>query len=68
MRGEYTKILSRVVKHIDESSVSDMRILTNEDPEVDFFENVRHIQVKTYFMLSFFIASFGKRFCRFFFI
>ncbi|XP_065052935.1 small subunit processome component 20 homolog isoform X2 [Rhopilema esculentum] len=45
VRGEYTKILSRVVKHIDESSVSDMRILTNEDPEVDFFENVRHIQM-----------------------
>eukprot|EP00794_Sanderia_malayensis_P003704 gene3704-4224_t len=45
VRSEYIQILSKIVNNFDECVISDMKSLTSTDAELDFFENVRHIQV-----------------------
>ena len=45
IRGEYTGILAKIIKDFDDIFISDMKSLTSNDPEVDFFENIKHIQV-----------------------
>ena len=44
-RNEILGILSIMVKQFNHPSLVDMRVLIDNDPEVDFFENIRHIQV-----------------------
>ena len=34
-----------MVRVFDHPTLTDMKVLTDSDPEVDFFENIKHIQV-----------------------
>lgn len=44
---EFVAVLACLVKnHSSHSKFADMHQLLNDDPEQDFFENVKHIQVK----------------------
>jgi len=56
-RSEFLGILSMLVRHFENGTFEDMRILVDKDPEMDFFENMRHIQVE-YFLFSPFLRSF----------
>lgn len=43
---EFVAVLACLVKtHSSHSKFADMHQLLNDDPEQDFFENVKHIQV-----------------------
>lgn len=44
-RMEFINLLSLVVKTFDKESFNDMKLLSSNDPETDFFENIKHIQV-----------------------
>ena len=49
VRTEFIGILAKIVKDFDKTPMSDMKVLSSSDPEVDFFENIKHIQVRTPF-------------------
>lgn len=49
IRSEFIGILSTIVANFEGTPLSDMKILLSEDPEVDFFENIKHIQVFWWF-------------------
>ena len=36
-----------MAREFQHDSLSDLKVLLDEDPEKDFFENVKHIQVRT---------------------
>lgn len=44
-RNEFVGILATMVHQFNHVTFEDMRILVDKDPEADFFENIRHIQV-----------------------
>ena len=39
-------MLSTMVREFEHDSFSDLKVLLDEDPEKDFFENIKHIQVR----------------------
>lgn len=45
-RNEMVLILGRLVKTFHHSKLNELKVLCNNDPEVDFFENIVHIQVR----------------------
>ena len=49
VRNEFLGILSTLVRQFDNVVFEDLRILVDKDPETDFFENMRHIQVQYYY-------------------
>ena len=62
-RNEFLSLLSMMVRGCEHESWSDLTVLLNDDPEKDFFENMKHIQVSKFhvdyfFSLYFFSACF----------
>ena len=48
-RNEFLGVLSTMVREFKHDSFSDLKVLLDEDPEKDFFENIKHIQVRREF-------------------
>ncbi|XP_068744813.1 small subunit processome component 20 homolog [Montipora capricornis] len=44
-RNEFLTLLSTMVREFNHDSMSDLKVLLDEDPEKDFFENIKHIQL-----------------------
>lgn len=44
-RNEFVVVLGSLVKHFDHPKLNELKTLTSDDAEVDFFENIVHIQV-----------------------
>ena len=44
-RNEFLSVLSTMVVQFDHEAFSVMKVLLDSDPEKDFFENIKHIQV-----------------------
>ena len=40
-------MLSTMVRQFEHDSFSDLKVLLDDDHEKDFFENIKHIQVRT---------------------
>lgn len=38
-------MLSTMVREFEHDSFADLKVLLDDDPEKDFFENIKHIQV-----------------------
>lgn len=38
-------MLSTMVREFEHDSFTDLKVLLDDDPEKDFFENIKHIQV-----------------------
>jgi len=44
-RNEFLGVLSTMVREFEHDSLSDLKVLLDDDPEKDFFENIKHIQL-----------------------
>lgn len=47
-RNEFLSLLSMMVRGCEHESWSDLAVLLNENLEKDFFENIKHIQVRKF--------------------
>lgn len=45
-RNEFLDVLSMMVREFEHDSFTDLKVLFDDDPEKDFFENIKHIQVR----------------------
>ena len=57
-RNEFLSLLSMMVRGCEHESWSDLTVLLNDDPEKDFFENMKHIQVSKFHVDYFFSLYF----------
>lgn len=44
-RNEFLDVLSTMVREFEHDSFTDLKVLLDDDPEKDFFENIKHIQL-----------------------
>ena len=61
-RNEFLSLLSMMVRGCEHESWSDLTVLLNDDPEKDFFENMKHIQVSKFHVDYFFSLYFFSLF------
>ncbi len=50
-RNEFVVVLGSLVKKFDHPKLNELKPLTSDDAEVDFFENIVHIQVRHYWCI-----------------
>ena len=50
-RNEFVLVLGSLVKKFEHPKLNELKPLANDDPEVDFFENIVHIQVIVYWCI-----------------
>ena len=62
-RNEFLSLLSMMVRSCEHESWSDLTVLLNDDPEKDFFENMKHIQVRKFHVNYFVSLHFQLVFC-----
>ena len=55
-RNEFLGVLAMMVRQFDHVTFCDMKVLLDNDPEADFFENIKHIQVNCAVALVLFLS------------
>ena len=55
-RNEFLGVLAMMVRQFDHVTFCDMKVLLDNDPEADFFENIKHIQVNCAVALFLFLS------------